>query len=421
MKSLRDKNNKGCVFENNRNILQKVVIYPSIFNLHSLYNEIIDYPPEGYQYVFNEKQKSGLSKSSFNSSSSHHNMKFQSKLLLRQILNKFIINSRIASCMTIDRFKKIPQGTDLIYSTERLIYKKFPWIVDCEHVTSFFGYDISHFERDKKYVESALSSKYCKKIIPWSDAGKRTLVENLNTKNFEDKIETVRLAVRPKNFIKEEYINDDEINLLFIGSANPTNIKDVYTKGLREVLEVFKKISNNYETVNLTIRAWVPEELKLKYKNIKNLRIIDDVLQWEDFEILFKTADVFLSPSHGTLGRAVLDAMSYELAVVALNVWGTPEQVDDGKTGFLIEKPEHVPYYVRNFIPNWHKPDFNEAIKKIDERLVDDFVEKTSILIENPSLRRKMGKAGREEIETGKFSIQERNKKLKRIYDEAIS
>lgn len=414
------------VISNDRNKIRKIFIYPDGGILSNFYCRFLYYPPEGYQYVFNEKRLP-MFESSQRDNKDIYNQKLPraslSKLLLRQILNKFFINGRIATCMTIDRvrFGKIPPNTDLIYSTERLMYKKFPWIVDCEHVTSFFGYDISHFERDKKYVESALSSKYCKKIIPWSPAGKRTLIENLNVKDFEHKIETVRITSTIKDFTKEEYIIGDNINLLFIGSANPINIKGVYTKGLREVLKIFKKILCIYDNVYLTIRAWVPKELKLKYNNLKNLKIIEDTLPEEDLGELFKKTDIFLSPSHATLGSAVLDAMSYELPVVALRVWGTPDQVADGKTGFLIEKPDHIPYYVRNFIPNWGTPDFNEAIKIIDEKVIDDFVEKVCVLIENHEMRRKMGKNGREEIEFGKFSINERNKKLKNIYDKIIN
>lgn len=46
---------------------------------------------------------------------------------------------------------------------------------------------------------------------------------------------------------------------------------------------------------------------------------------------------------------------------------------------------------------------------------------KTSTIIENTDLRRKLGRAGRKEIETGKFAIEKKNEKLKRIFDEATS
>ena len=44
---------------------------------------------------------------------------------------------------------------------------------------------------------------------------------------------------------------------------------------------------------------------------------------------------------------------------------------------------------------------------------------KTSLLIENPDLRRKMGKAARWEVDHGRFSTEKRNERLKRIFDEA--
>jgi glycosyltransferase involved in cell wall biosynthesis len=44
-----------------------------------------------------------------------------------------------------------------------------------------------------------------------------------------------------------------------------------------------------------------------------------------------------------------------------------------------------------------------------------------SFLIENPERRRQMGRAGRWEVEQGKFSIEKRNEKLKRIFDEATA
>ena len=54
----------------------------------------------------------------------------------------------------------------------------------------------------------------------------------------------------------------------------------------------------------------------------------------------------------------------------------------------------------------------------VDPKVVEELADKTSILIENEDLRRRMGRAGRQEIETGKFSIEKRNEKLKRIFDE---
>lgn len=98
--------------------------------------------------------------------------------------------------------------------------------------------------------------------------------------------------------------------------------------------------------------------------------------------------------------------------------------VENGKTGFVIKKSEAVRYYAENFIPIWtYSPGsrFMKAIRILDHKVVHELVEKTSILIEDEDLRKKMGKTAREEIEIGRFSIEKRNEKLKRIFDEAAS
>ena len=64
--------------------------------------------------------------------------------------------------------------------------------------------------------------------------------------------------------------------------------------------------------------------------------------------------------------------------------------------------------------------EFLNITKKIHKDFVQDIVEKTSILVESKSLRLRMGRYGRKQIEKGKFSIKRRNKQLKKIYEEAI-
>ena len=54
--------------------------------------------------------------------------------------------------------------------------------------------------------------------------------------------------------------------------------------------------------------------------------------------------------------------------------------------------------------------------------VVEELVERTSILIliEDANLRVKMRKAGRQGIGSGKFSVEKRNEKLKRMFEEAM-
>ena len=115
--------------------------------------------------------------------------------------------------------------------------------------------------------------------------------------------------------------------------------------------------------------------------------------------------------------------MSYELPVIATDVYGNRELVTDGVTGFIIRSSELVSYYSGSYAtrPMTGPKQWKEATLSTDPKVVQELVEKASLLIENKELRRKMGKAARQEIEVGEHSINYRNQKLKKIFDEAIS
>jgi glycosyltransferase involved in cell wall biosynthesis len=252
--------------------------------------------------------------------------------------------------------------------------------------------------------------------MPWTDAGKKTIFLTIKNKEILDKVETVHLAVHRKNFVK--LYNKDKIKLLFVGSANIP--KDFDIKGGKEVLGAFSQLNEKYDNLELVVRSYVPRHIKAKYEKMKNIKIIEKIIPWNELEEEFKSADIFLFPSHNTPGVVILDAMSYELPVITTDVWGNPELVKDGETGFIIKKSDKIPYYVENFIPNWSARESLKIIKSVtDPTVVDELVAKTSLLIENEQLRKRMGTAGREEIETGKYSIEKRNEKLKMIFDEA--
>lgn len=378
--------------------------------MHSLYKELTSYPPPGYQFI---TQNTGWDK--LFTTASRVNAIYS---LQQRALGK-VIPVNLAKAY-LERLKKPPQGTDLTYATGHLVFRKEPWVVDSEFVTHLAGYDIGHFKRYKKVIERALSSEYCKKIICWTNAGRRTVVDSLNSDAIVQKVETVPLAARRKNFIRD-YSNKGKIRLLFVGSANIPGEFEI--NGGKEAIEAFILLKQRYDDLELVVRSDMPGNLKNRYRQISNIKIIDEIIPWEQLEEEFKSADIFLFPAHTTPGMVILDAMSYELPVITTDVWANPEMVEDGKTGFLIKKSGKVQYYTENFIPIWtHLPNspFMKSIRVVDPKVIQELVEKTSILIENQELRGRMGKRGRQEIETGRFSIERRNEKLKRIFDEGV-
>lgn len=372
--------------------------------MHSLYNELVHFPPEGYEFVvehiFLDKVSKNISNIDFIYS------------LQKNALSK-LIPVNLAKAY-LERFKKIPEDVDLTYSTGHLVFRKEPWVVDFEFVTQLTGYNIKHLKKCKKLVERTLASEYCKGIICWTEASKKTVLGNLDCSKFEQKIEVVPLAVRKKNFTKS--YNKDKVKLLFVGSSNI--IGEFELRGGKETLEAFIHLNKKYDNTELVIRSDVSMEIKERYSQIENIRIIDKVIPWKLLEQEFKSADIFILPAHSSQDVAVLDAMSYELPVITSNVWANPEWVQDGITGFIINYSDPIPHYVGNFIPNWSSLQCMNEYKKVNGKAVDEIIKKLSILIEDEELRRKMGKSGRREIEEGKFSLRRRNAILKKIFDD---
>jgi len=378
---------------------------------HSMFNPILKYPPQGYKFIFPGKPISKKPQLS---------QKIRNAIPLKK--NSAL---RLLSCQlrwyTGDVFKKTSTDADLIFSAHKLIYsKKKPWVVMIEHVGDLCPliYDIKHLALYRSFIEKVLSSKCCKKIMPYLKVEKMTLFKGLNCERFKDKIEVVNLALPPKNF-KKEY-GKDKISLLFLGTVHKSNISGSFEgRGGIELLEAFKIFNKEYNNLELVIRAPVPSDIHNKYSQIlaeKNVKIFEQVLSEEEWEHIMKNVDIFLFPGYITPALTILDAMSYELPVVATNWRGNCEMVKDDETGFLIRPP----FELNPDMPLTYEQKTTLFAHGPDMCLAKELAEKTSILIEDEKLRRRMGIAGRREIETGKFSIKKRNEKLKKIFEESI-
>jgi glycosyltransferase involved in cell wall biosynthesis len=381
------------------------------WEMHSLYKELVRFPPAGYKFITSADER--VSKS-------------QDEIYL---LNKaFIKYGAIKTLydyvrpLAYDFYYRLtdgskPEEADLTYAANHLVFRKEPWIVDLEHVGALAAY--GKIKSAGKTILKSLRSTNCKKIIPWTKMGKRSLLASISCGDLEGKTEVINLAVRSKKFQKK--FDRGRLKILFLGTSNRANISDSFAiKGGNEVFRAFEKLKSERDNLELVVRSYVPLDVKKKYSGFKNVRIMDDVVPWEVLDYEFRTADIFIFPSHSTPGMAILDAMSYELPVVTTDVWANNELVDHGRTGFLIRGHSRVRYYDENFIPCWGEPKFMAAIRQVDPRMIKDLVDATEILIEDEKLRRKMGRAGRREIDEGKFSITMRNRKLKKVLDEAI-
>ena len=105
-------------------------------------------------------------------------------------------------------------------------------------------------------------------------------------------------------------------------------------------------------------------------------------------EGVFAAADIVcqLSKWEELFGWMIAEAMAYGKPIIATNVGGIPELVQDGITGFLVERGDH-----------------SAAARKLDE------------LARDPDLRASMGAAGRRVVEE-KFNLKRNVAQLVRLY-----
>lgn len=111
-----------------------------------------------------------------------------------------------------------------------------------------------------------------------------------------------------------------------------------------------------------------------------------------DVDKILSESDIFIICTfHETLCNSVIEASNAGLPVVATNVGGIPEIVEDNVTGFLLENGNY-----------------------------ESVIKAMKTLIENPDLRKKMGNAGKIKI-CNNFSERSITNKLSSIYESMLN
>jgi N-acetyl-alpha-D-glucosaminyl L-malate synthase BshA len=159
-----------------------------------------------------------------------------------------------------------------------------------------------------------------------------------------------------------------------------------------DVLEVFRRVREEM-TARLIMVGDGPETPEA-VERAKLLGVASDVSfagVAEDVVDILSNSDVFLLPSEiESFGLAALEAMACETPVVATNVGGLSEVVDNGESGFLLPLGD-----------------------------VDSMAERILEILQDPELRIQMGKKGREAATT-RFRPETALKAYLDVYDSAL-
>ena len=355
--------------------------YPWKFPDSPYYKYLLQEHPKEIEYLNVEKQKGVITNKKFF---------WFSNFLKRNIRRTFNLVK-----FSIPNAHLSPKGDyDLIHCAHCLNKDKTkPWVCDIESEWQLYVGNKNKFV--KKKVERILKRDNCKKILPWAQFTANEIIKEYPS--IKDKIEVVYPAIPVvKNLNRKK---EKEIILLFIG-------RYFYWKGGLYALEVMDRLTKKYKTVKAICVSEVPEEVKEKYSSNKKIKIYGLMSQEKVFEI-YNQSNIFIYPGFSdSFGFGFLEAMNFGLPIITIDNGGCRREIlEDKKTGFISVLNKEL----------------NEnLIKKIDNEIINSLVKNTSKLIEDNKLRNKMSKECIKVIKEGKFSIKERNKKMKKIYEETL-
>jgi len=227
-------------------------------------------------------------------------------------------------------------------------------------------------------------SRYSEKIISVSE-----FVKNLGLKYKiagKEKFEVVYNGVGVDKSIKEN--GNGKIKIIFVGRlAEPKNPL--------VLLKAYNQLQNDLkEKTEVNIIGDGPKkkelELFIEEGNLKNINLLGSLHREQVFDRLNKSDIFVLVSAYEGLPYTILEAMSVGLPIIASDVGGIKEMVENDVNGFLLK---------------------NNSVKEL--KIV---LEK---LIEDKGLRERMGKKSIEVV-LEKFSIEKMLKQTKDLYNKIL-
>jgi glycosyltransferase involved in cell wall biosynthesis len=183
----------------------------------------------------------------------------------------------------------------------------------------------------------------------------------------------------------------ENINILFLSNF-------IESKGILDFISMLKILTDEGCKFTATI---VGADADFSFDQIKERLLeagLDSFVQLlgpkygKEKEQILLRSDIFVFPTKNDIwGNVLLEAMQFSLPIISTKEGAIPEIVDEGITGFLVEK---------------NHPE--ELAKKIE------------ILLTDAELRKKMGNFGRKKYEE-KYTLQQFENNMKNVFDRILN
>jgi glycosyltransferase involved in cell wall biosynthesis len=363
---------------------------------HPLYEALVNHPPEGVEYL-PKVSSHGLEEYSLYTSSYG---------LLRRVSDDFF------SAIGTPRWIPILNHYDLVHSSRGFfVIGPNRYALDMEHVATFVGMRHRRLESGgmRRLIEKGLLSPKCRRILPHCEAAQRSLSIVTKDPAVADKT-TVIYPTVDMDLVPPSHSSDAKPCILFVG--------EYLWKGGREVLEACRRLAPKYDfrVAYVSIRVHPPDKDIWRTRKSVQVDYFRGPIPRQDlFQKVYPFADIFVMPTYlDTFGYAYLEAMAFGLPCVGTNHFAVPEIIENERTGILVEPP--LSYF--DSTGKGHPELSVESLRT--DKTIDELCVALGRLVESGSLRRRMGREGRQSVSEGKFSIGRRNAILREAYESCL-
>jgi len=147
-------------------------------------------------------------------------------------------------------------------------------------------------------------------------------------------------GVNLSEFNFSELSNSEKIKFLYIGRI----MKD---KGIEEFLQAAKNIKKKFKNTEFEVLGYVEPTQKEYTQQLKNLhdnKIINYLGYQKNVKPIIEDTHCIIQPSHGGEGisNVLLESGAMGKLLIASNIPGCRETIDDEKNGFLFEPKDHI-------------------------------------------------------------------------------